>query len=228
MAAFERTEAAGVWGVEFDIRWTRDLSPVVFHDADTRRIFGVNRRIGAMPLAEVRAAFPLIPTLEEVIRRFGKRLHLMVELKSEPYPDPAYQNRVLKELFADLTPSEDYHLMSLEPAMLRLIDFIPSSSLLPISEVNTRSLSRLALRKDYRGITGHYLMLTNRLLRRHRRRNQKTGTGFVASRNCLFREINRGVTWIFSNEAAKLQRICNRCADGVSDLNGIRNQKEFR
>jgi len=213
MAAFDRVKAAGVWGVEFDIRWTRDLHPVVFHDPDTQRIFGANRRIGEMTLAELSASFPLIPTLADVIERFGKSLHLMVEVKSEPYPDPAYQNRVLGRLFSGLSPSKDYHVISLAPEMLRRIDFVPASTLLPISGLNAGQLSRLSLRENYRGLTGHYLFVTDRLLRRHRRRNQQTGTGFIASENCLFREINRGVTWIFSNDAAVLQRICNGGAD---------------
>jgi glycerophosphoryl diester phosphodiesterase len=29
----------------------------------------------------------------------------------------------------------------------------------------------------------------------------------VASRNCLFRELNRGIRWIFSNDAVRIQKI---------------------
>ena len=38
-AAFDRALAQGTWGIEFDVRWTRDLQPVVAHDPDlkTRR-----------------------------------------------------------------------------------------------------------------------------------------------------------------------------------------------
>ena len=31
--------------------------------------------------------------------------------------------------------------------------------------------------------------------------------GFIHSRNALFRELNRGVEWIFSNEAVRMQGI---------------------
>lgn len=208
MAAFEGAAAAGVWGVEFDVRWTRDLEPVVFHDPDTQRLFGVRRRIGAMTLNELRTAFPVVPTLGEVVRRFGGRLHLMVEMKAEPYPRPARQNRVLARLFSRLEPGRDYHVMSLDPATLRRVDFLPATARLPIAEAFPGNASRVALSEHYGGVTGHYLLVTDRMLRRHRARRQRVGTGFIASGNSLFREINRGVTWIYSDRAAALQRLC--------------------
>jgi glycerophosphoryl diester phosphodiesterase len=75
-------------------------------------------------------------------------------------------------------------------------------------------LSRLALRRRYGGIAGHYLMLSDRLIARHQQAAQETGTGFVESRNCLFRELNRGVHWIFSNHAAGLQAMRNALLAG--------------
>jgi len=208
MAAFEGVRDAGVWGVEFDIRWTRDLEPVVFHDPGTGRIFGRECKIREMTFEEVKLRFPLIPSLKDVISGFGKTLHLMVEIKAEPYPDPAGQNRRLKDLFAGLVPGEDFHLMSLVPGMFRFINFVPAPFFLPIAGADIGALSRVALQNGYGGITGHYLLLTRRMIRRHRNREQKVGTGFVASRNTLYREINRGVDWIFSNRAAELQAFC--------------------
>jgi len=35
-------------------------------------------------------------------------------------------------------------------------------------------------------------------------------TGYVNSKNCLFREVNRGVEWTFSDNAVELQKIVNR------------------
>lgn len=206
LAAFDRVQAAGVWGVELDIRWTRDLQPVVFHDPDTGRVFGGKpRKIMEMTRAEVRSRFPAIPALAEVIARYGKRLHLMVEIKAEHYPDPARQNRILADLFSGLAPGSDYHVLSLAPAMLHRIDFLPPRFLLPIAGTNIRQLSRLALDHHWGGLCGHYLLMTRGLQRRHVRNCQRVGTGFVASGNCLFREVNRDVSWIFSNHAARLQ-----------------------
>ena len=89
--------------------------------------------------------------------------------------------------------------------MFRLINFAPRSTYLPIARINIHRLSDLAIQKNYGGLRGHYLFLTTRLLRRHKAQHQRVGTGFIASKNCLFRELNRGVDWVFSNHAGKLQ-----------------------
>ena len=44
MPAFRAAVAGGVWGIEFDVRWTRDLRPVVIHDPDARRLFNAPSR----------------------------------------------------------------------------------------------------------------------------------------------------------------------------------------
>jgi glycerophosphoryl diester phosphodiesterase len=133
----------------------------------------------------------------------------MVEIKEEEYPDPVYQNHVLKDLFDPLTPQVDFHFISLRPEMFRLVDFVPSSTFLPSARFNVKRLSNLALWKKYRGITGHYLLITDAILKKHYKQNQSIGTGYIGSKNCLSRELNRGIEWIFSNNAVELQDICN-------------------
>jgi glycerophosphoryl diester phosphodiesterase len=49
--------------------------------------------------------------------------------------------------------------------------------------------------------------LNRALIQRHHRQGQKLGTGFIASRYCLYRELDRGVDWIFTNHALKLGAI---------------------
>jgi glycerophosphoryl diester phosphodiesterase len=209
--ALDRVKNAGIWGLEFDVRWTLDLQPVVFHDQDCRRLFGSSVSIHQITLAQLRAEQPLIPTLEEVIVRYGGKLHLMIELKPETYPDPVRQSQILSGLLSDLRPSLDYHILSLRPSMFKLIDFVPRSTFFPVSILNARELSELTLRENYAGISGHYAFLSNEMLARHKAQGQKVGTGFVFSKNCLFRELNRGVDWIFTNHAVKLQRILDSC-----------------
>lgn len=209
IAAFDRVMGAGSWGIEFDIRWTKDLHPVVFHDSCLQRVFQSDIKINKVTLAELKTHFKLIPSLAEVIQKYGKILHLMVEIKKEEYPDPVYQNKVLKDLFYGLSPQEDFHFLSFSPDMFNLIDFLSPSIFLPIARLNVKKISKLGLQKNYRGITGHYLFLTDTVLEKHCKRGQQVGTGFIRSKNCLFRELNRGVKWIFSNHAVELQKICN-------------------
>ena len=137
----------------------------------------------------------------------------MIEIKAEIYPNPKWQNDVFKESFSSLEPRGDFHLMSLTPSMFELITFVPASTLIPIATLNITQLSDMALEKDYCGVAGHYLLLKNAILAKHNKMGQHVGTGYPASKNCLFREINRGVEWIFSNKAAELQRIANKLAD---------------
>ena len=205
MEAFEGAISSGIWGVEIDIRWTKDLVPVVVHDTTLERLFDAPVRISERNFSSIRNHFPKIPSLEDVVETYGKDLHLMVEIKKENYPDPAYQNGVLKDIFRDLEPKRDFHLLSLNPEMFDLIRFVSPEVCLPIATQNVSAFSRLALTKGYGGITGHYVLVGNDIVSRHHQRHQKVGTGFIESARCLFREINRGVDWMFSNDAAKLQ-----------------------
>jgi glycerophosphoryl diester phosphodiesterase len=207
LPAFDRACALGIWGIEFDIRWTKDLQPVVIHDPDLKRVFGMDIKVADITLKTLRAECPAVPLLSEVIQKYGRQIHLMVEIKAENYPDPARQNQILQECFATLKPRADYHLMSLTAQMFDLITFVPASTCIPIALWNLHRFSNLALMKKMRGVAGHYFLLNNALLARHRANGQKVGTGYPGSKNCLFREINRGVEWIFSNKAGKLQKI---------------------
>jgi len=205
MPAFERVEAAGVWGIEFDLRWTRDLHPVVFHDEQLSRLAGTNQPISRLTLAQLKKDFGFIPAVEEVVARFGKSLHLMIEIKDDAYPQPDYQKKILKALLAPLEPKRDFHFLALCPTLFRNVDFVPPETCLPIAQTNLSVISEEAICKHYGGITGHYLLMTDRIRRRHRAQHQGVGTGFVNSLNCLFREINRNSEWIFSETAASLQ-----------------------
>jgi glycerophosphoryl diester phosphodiesterase len=219
MPAFDTAQKAGVWGIEFDIRWTKDLHPVVFHDPSLSRLFHIERRISEFSRDKLQQDFPMIPSLSDVIQKYGKTLHLMVEIKEEAYPNPEYQNQVLKDLFSPLTPKKDFHILSLCPEMFSILTFVHKSEFLPVSEMNFLRLSKLAFKNRYCGISGHYLFLSNRLLKKHRNIGQKTGTGFISSKNALFRELNRDIDWIFSNHALKIQRIRNQWFEKVSTEN---------
>jgi len=209
MQAFDIAQKAGVWGIELDIRWTKDLYPVVFHDPDLSRLFHANRKISDLSRDELQQDFPMIPTLADVIQKYGKTLHLMVEIKEDVYPNPEYQNQVLKNHFSSLAPEKDFHILSLCPEMFSILTFVHKSAFLPVSEMNFIQLSKLAFKNHYCGISGHYLFLSNQLLKKHRNIGQKIGTGFVSSRNVLCRELNRGIDWIFSNHAVRLQNMLN-------------------
>lgn len=206
LPAFDAAVARGLWGIECDIRWTRDLTPVVVHDADLRRVFGLRRTVAESTLEELQRDCPDLPTLAAVIGRYGGKTHLMVELKQEAYPDPGRQNRILQDLFARLVPGADFHLLSLTPEMFRLTPFAPPAACLPVARLNVAQLSRQALRTGYAGVAGHYALVGDGVIRRHHAAGQRVGTGYPRSVRVLVRELSRQVDWIFSNHAGRIQR----------------------
>jgi glycerophosphoryl diester phosphodiesterase len=216
LAAFDAAVERGVWGVEFDIRWTRDLEPVVIHDRDLRRVFKLPLVISEYTLAGLRQACPHVPTLAEMIGRYGGKVHLMVEVKQEPYPEPQRQNRILGELFSALQPGRDFHLLGLSPAVFRLTTFAAPVAFLPVARLNVLQFSRLALGRGFAGVAGHYALLGSAAIRRHHSAGQKVGTGYIGSQNALFREIGRGVDWIFSNRAGAMQGLVRRAQFSAS------------
>ena len=201
LGAFDRVLQRGIWGIEFDIRWTKDLHPVVIHDPDCRRVFGKRITVNQVPLAELQSRIPQIPTLAQVIERYGGKIHLMAEIKQEPFPDIRYQRDCLRKLFSALAPVKDFHLLALDIDVFQLVNFVPKKTLLPVAVYNAGKLSEIALRENYAGVSGQYLLLNHKLVRRHGEVDQKTGTGFVRSRQCFYRELNRNVTWVFTNHA---------------------------
>jgi glycerophosphoryl diester phosphodiesterase len=210
LAAFDKAMAAGVWGFECDLRWTKDLQPVIIHDSDLLRVFGLNVRICEVTLSELRSVCSLVPSLGEVIQRYGQRLHLMLEIKKEMYPDPEYQNRVLADAFSFLKPGQDFHIITMSPQMFKRIDFVGPSAFIAVARFNILKLSKMVRQKQYGGLAGHYFFLTKAILRKHHDNQQKVGTGYIGSKNCLFRELIRGVDWLFSNNAAELQELVDQ------------------
>jgi len=210
LAAFEAAADAGVWGIEFDVRWTADLQPVVIHDPTTARVFGQDIEIADVEFEELRRRLPEIPALAEVVAAFGGRQHLMVELKPDRLGRAERKGECLERLFADLDPGRDFHFLALRADSLEPARFAGEAACLLVAEVNTGRRSRETIERGYGGLCGHYLLIGKRLLAAHRSRGQRLGTGFASSRYCFYRELNRGVDWIFTNRAARLAGIRQR------------------
>jgi glycerophosphoryl diester phosphodiesterase len=209
-AAFDPVVEHGIWGIELDVRWTKDLVPVVIHDPDGLRVFGNNFVIAEHTWQECQQALPLVPSLTALVERYGKRCHLMIELKEEPYPELDKQKQILKEVLSPLLPEIDFHIIALAVHLLEYIDFLPKAALLPVSTTNAQTLSALCLSKSWGGLTGHYLFMNSTLIKKHKTAQQKVGCGFANSKNVLFREINKNADWIFSNQALAMHNIIQR------------------
>jgi len=205
-AAFDLARDNNVWGVECDIRWTKDLVPIISHDPDGLRVFGDPARIDKLTVEELGDRLPGIPTLAEMVERYGQDLHLMIEIKDEHYPDPAAQKEKLQKVLSPLTAGTDYHFLALDTKLFEQVDFLSPELHFPVSEINFSKLSHESITLGLGGLTGHFLLLNDDLKALHESAGQRIGTGFIASKYCLFRELNRGIEWIFSNDAVKIQK----------------------
>ena len=211
--AFEIAHNAGAWGLETDIRWTRDLVPMVAHDPDTKRVFGKDLLLADTNFQELRHAIPDIPTLEEFVLRFGGKSHLMIEIKDEVFPDLEKQKSILGRILSGLAPRSDYHLLALDPALFDTFDIVSTDAFLPVATLNYKVLSDQALIRGYAGISGHFLVLSDVMKNRHFNAEQMFGTGFPTSKNALYRELNRGVEHVFTNDAVKLLRVIEKALE---------------
>ena len=205
-AAFDPLRGSGVFGLELDVRWTRDLVPVVFHDADFRRLYGSRERLADLEWAVVQARFPQVPALADFVRRYTAEFHLMVELKHEPYPDPATQDARLAEALAPALGAGRCHVLCLVPALFGLLPSLPAARTLGIARLNADEISREALDSRRGGFAGHYAALRARHVAAHHGAGQVVGVGFPSSLALLYREAARGVDLLFTNRALALER----------------------
>ena len=210
LEAFDRAAAAGVWGIELDVRWTADRVPIVAHDPDLMRVHRVPGEVAALAWAQLHRIAPAVPSLAEVVARYGRRLHLMIEIKASAWPDAGQQSRSLQTTLSGLRPCEDFHFMALHPETLLPIEGFPDRCRLAIAFHWPDALSHWVRRQGWGGLCTHYALLRASQVRAHHACGQKVGTAYPQSANCLFRELNRKVDFIFSNHAARLQAIIRR------------------
>lgn len=195
VAAFERALDYGCDGIELDVHACADGVLVVNHDPTLNRLWGQDVAIKTLRFSELRALVPEVPSLAEVIERYGKRIHLYIELKA-----PFTNLKELADTLQGLTPVEDYHLLCLDETMLPTLTMFPKHSLLLVpGHNNVRLFCQLSIEQQYGGVMGHYLLVSNRHVKQLTTAEQLVGVGFVDSRFSLYRELNRGINLLFTN-----------------------------
>jgi glycerophosphoryl diester phosphodiesterase len=204
LPAFRAARDAGAWGIECDLRWTADGVPVIHHDQDAGRLFGDPSLIRELRFEELRRRLPAVPTLAEVIAEFGGNTHLMLELKAGHGCASPQRQQTLRRQLEALEPGRDFHLLALRSELFGMAPFLPREACYLVAETNVGRLQRDCIEQGWGGLTGHYLLMGEGVLQALRAAGRGVGTGFIDSRGCLFRELNRGVRWLFSNDAAAM------------------------
>jgi glycerophosphoryl diester phosphodiesterase len=199
LESFKRSHEHGLWGIEFDIRWTKDLVPVVHHDVDCKRVWGKQLVISQVSFQELRTQVPGIPSLQEVVDLFSKKLHFFIELKLETFTNALKQKENLINTLRPLQECEDFHLISIFKDQFDVFDIFSKETKLMIIRASIDPASQIALERNYGGILGHYLITNNETIDKHHLRDQKVGIGFCKNKKSMYREIQRGADWIFTN-----------------------------
>jgi len=207
LPAFELCARAGVWGIELDVRLTRDGEPVIHHDPHCGRLFGrPDLQIDATDFDRLREAVPGLPHLSEVVAACAGRLHLMLEVK-ESFRHRACLPQQIGAALSGLEPVRDYHLMALEPDFLEGFTAVPRAALIDIAWFNPAHIVAQNLALDHGAVAGSFALLGTGYRRRLRAAGRKIGTGFVETEGALRREVHLGADWIFTNRALALQRL---------------------
>lgn len=200
--AFKRARDLGCWGIEFDIHPTADGVLVVNHDPTLLRLWGHDVAIRNISFSALRNLVPQIPSLAEVVGEYGGQLHLFVELKA-----PFSAEEALVSALASLKSGEDYHVISLDETVFAKMTRIQREHLLLVAvHNNVEQFCQLSLNKGYGGVLGHYLLFTSPNIDRLKSVNQLVGVGFVDSKNSLYREINRDIPWLFTNNVGRVSQ----------------------
>ncbi len=110
--AFRAAVSAG-YGFEFDVRVSSDNVPVIAHDSNLKRVFGVDRRVEEMTASELTKIG--VPTLAETLEIADGKVPLVVELKMD---DASFR---VCELSAPLLSAYkgDYCVESFHPVALK-------------------------------------------------------------------------------------------------------------
>jgi glycerophosphoryl diester phosphodiesterase len=199
-AAFARALALGSFGIEFDVHATADGVLVVNHDPSLDRLWGKSLLICDLDFKTLRQLVPEIPSLAEVVERYGKRMHLFIELKA-----PFDAEKALKEELHPLVAGQDYHLLSLDASVFYSFTHFPTAAMLLVPVHNNVSqFCKLVMQKNYGGVLGHYFLMNDSKIKKLKLAQKIVGVGMVDSRSGLYRELNRGLYWVFSDNVALL------------------------
>jgi glycerophosphoryl diester phosphodiesterase len=138
-AAFDRALSYPVDGIEFDVQSSSDGVPVIYHDDTLKKITGRFRALADYPFEHLAAmdwgrwfspahAGERLMTLENVLKSYGTRTRLMVEIKAplRKKHQALYQKlaQTVAEMMRELIPAdmqEKMYVLSFDPELLAIV-----------------------------------------------------------------------------------------------------------
>jgi glycerophosphoryl diester phosphodiesterase len=135
-AAFDEALRQGADGIELDVQLSRDGIPVVYHDRTLMRAGGGRRGVARLDYAELRRLDPgngvdgrfrgqHICSLEQILKRYGRRTRLLVEIKTREGRTGAERHILLARTVAGLIErmqlGRKVYLLSFDTDVLRAV-----------------------------------------------------------------------------------------------------------
>lgn len=231
LAAFEKALADGAEGVEFDVQLAHDRVPVVFHDADLRRVAGRDFLISEMSSRELQKidvgawfnrenprrfeekfAGETIPTLEQTLL-FLKNYEgiIYIELKCDVGEEKALARAVCKTIEnSELLPQiivKSFNLDALPyvqkfcPQVKTAALFAPKVLILLRKEKRLINIAR-DLSVDF--ISIHFSLATRNLIEKAANENIKTAVWTADSPRWIKRGKRLGIDHLITNDPARL------------------------
>lgn len=119
--AFKRAVEHG-FGIELDVRLTKDRELVVFHDATLLRMCGVNKKVEDLTYEELKEyrldhTNHSIPILKEVLEVIDERVPVVIEIKAEK--NSALTAELLNKKLGESHYHKDYCIESFRPFALK-------------------------------------------------------------------------------------------------------------
>ncbi|OFZ15937.1 MAG: hypothetical protein A2Z20_10790 [Bdellovibrionales bacterium RBG_16_40_8] len=206
--AFQLAVNNKLWAIEFDVRFTQDNIPIISHDPDNGRLFGCPDIVFAqVDFLTLRKKLPQIISLQEVVAEFGRKIHFMIEIKDSLHHSPL-RIKSLQQILATLTPKKDYHLLSLDPDYLEALTFFaPKDAMMDVIWLDSKKIMKKNNELNHGAIAGHFLFFNKTQIKDLQEKNKLVGVGFLDSRNSFYREINRGVDFVFTDKPLRLKKV---------------------
>lgn len=124
LQSLREAQRSGYLMAEFDVQMTKDLVPVVFHDKDLNRVYGINKKVFDLTLHELKQIADL-PTLAEVFFSLERPSYLNVELKC-PYVFRSTMEKKVVEVVRRCRVEKQIIFSSFNPfTIYRLSKFLP-------------------------------------------------------------------------------------------------------
>lgn len=193
-------------GIEFDLHLTRDDVPVVLHDPTLFRLHGSRHAVRDLPLAQLQELAPAVPTLDEVLQRYGHQCpHYFIEPKVRDYRSRVVLARALRESLQRTRLTAISTLISPDPNMLDTgRDEFPELAKVHIFFVDPRAAVDYAKRHQDTGLAGWYFTFPQRQREFLRERGLHQGVGQVDYLNTHHHFRNLGFRYHFTNRIDRL------------------------